>query len=416
VKLFRNLPGIRFEGRIHEQVLIPIRRAGGTVAWTDVFVVHANADQSPEGRAKKIARDLRILELDRQERPNHPFVLFNLGMTLAEAGRLKQEHGDETRFEQKVTKETKGDDVVPFVAFCADSSAECFQRAIEFLWQSIGLAGDDESHLRKAFAILVSSYRQLGRHVTAWETCVKGLKRFPDDVELRFRQAVMLRDVGNLPDAARAFEDLLAMGNGDAKKESENGDRHDLPGRPCGCCAQIEPVPVFRRHLSSVDGGLKGFRTRQNLAEVYASLGEFTKADAEWRRVVAEVPDDPAFRERHCRLLFEHFEPAAAEPAFRELIASDPQNAAAHQNLGSILYKLGRFEESAAAYRESLRHRPGFAWTCLHLGYALRESGKLDEAITVWEEALRAEPADAAVSRELQQLIASRGGGIKQAG
>ena len=55
--------------------------------------MHAHADQSPEGRARKLERDLRILELERRERPDHPFTLFNLGMTLAEAGRLVQETG-----------------------------------------------------------------------------------------------------------------------------------------------------------------------------------------------------------------------------------------------------------------------------------------------------------------------------------
>lgn len=64
VKLFRNDPRIRFEGRIHEQVLMPIRQLGGEVQWTDVFVVHSGADVSPEGRRGKYERDLRILELD----------------------------------------------------------------------------------------------------------------------------------------------------------------------------------------------------------------------------------------------------------------------------------------------------------------------------------------------------------------
>jgi glycosyltransferase involved in cell wall biosynthesis len=201
VKLFRNLPSIRFECRIHEQVLMAIRRAGGTVAWTELFIVHANADNSPEGRAKKLQRDLRILQLERQERPDHPFTLFNFGMTLAEACRHEE--------------------------------------AIGFLWQSIGRACDDESHLRKAFAFLVSNYRRLGRHVTAWETCLKSLKQFPDDAELRFRQASTLRDFGNLPDAARAFEDLLVLQNG--------------------------------RHMSSVDRGLKGYRAHHHLAGIYAS-------------------------------------------------------------------------------------------------------------------------------------------------
>ena len=36
VKLFRNDPRLRFEGRIHEQVLMPIRLLGGKVLCTDI--------------------------------------------------------------------------------------------------------------------------------------------------------------------------------------------------------------------------------------------------------------------------------------------------------------------------------------------------------------------------------------------
>ena len=44
IKLFRNRPDLRFEGRVHEQILPAIRRAGGTVAWTDLYVVHSGSD------------------------------------------------------------------------------------------------------------------------------------------------------------------------------------------------------------------------------------------------------------------------------------------------------------------------------------------------------------------------------------
>ena len=47
IKLFRNRPDVRFDGRIHEQVIPAIRAAGGQVAWTDVYVVHSGSDQSP---------------------------------------------------------------------------------------------------------------------------------------------------------------------------------------------------------------------------------------------------------------------------------------------------------------------------------------------------------------------------------
>lgn len=38
VKLFRNRPDIRFEGRIHEQVLMPIRRLGGEIHYTQRYL------------------------------------------------------------------------------------------------------------------------------------------------------------------------------------------------------------------------------------------------------------------------------------------------------------------------------------------------------------------------------------------
>ena len=81
VKLFRNLPELRFDGRMHEQILGAISRLNGDVAWTGLYVVHSGSDQSPAAQAKKLERDLRLLFLELAERPEHPFTLFNLGMT-----------------------------------------------------------------------------------------------------------------------------------------------------------------------------------------------------------------------------------------------------------------------------------------------------------------------------------------------
>ncbi|RYG94848.1 MAG: glycosyltransferase, partial [Alphaproteobacteria bacterium] len=81
VKLFRNHPGHRFEGRIHEQILGPIHRTGGTIERSSAYVVHSGYDYSPAGQVHKRERDIRILEKDLADRPDHPFVLFNIGMT-----------------------------------------------------------------------------------------------------------------------------------------------------------------------------------------------------------------------------------------------------------------------------------------------------------------------------------------------
>ncbi len=81
VKLFRNLPELRFDGRMHEQILTAINRMNGGIVATRLHVVHSGSDRSPAGQAKKLERDMRLLLLELAERPEHQFTLFNLGMT-----------------------------------------------------------------------------------------------------------------------------------------------------------------------------------------------------------------------------------------------------------------------------------------------------------------------------------------------
>ncbi|MCW5941941.1 MAG: glycosyltransferase, partial [Fimbriimonadaceae bacterium] len=64
VKLFRNLPGLAFEGRIHEQILPALRASGGKVARCAALVLHSGYDTSPEGQRKKRERDAKLLRLD----------------------------------------------------------------------------------------------------------------------------------------------------------------------------------------------------------------------------------------------------------------------------------------------------------------------------------------------------------------
>ncbi len=220
VKLFRNRPDLRFDGRIHEQILPAIRRAGGEVAWTDIYVVHSGSDPGAAARERKRIRDLGLLRLELAERPEHPFTLFNLGMTYTDGGQ--------------------------------------FEEAAGFLQRSIRRSSPDESHLRKAYALLVYAEMRLGHAEEALATCGQGRTLFPRDAEWRFREGVLLHELGRLDEARQAYIDVL--------------ERRD------------------DRHFSSVDQGLDGFKARQNLAVVAADMGDFAEAERQWRRVVEEVP------------------------------------------------------------------------------------------------------------------------------
>src|SRR5205085_537668 len=89
LRLFRNQPDIRWDFRVHEQILPAVRQAGGEVRWTDVVIQHTGY-QDPALRGRKLERDLRLLAMENAERPDHPFILFNLGCIYQEQGRLAE--------------------------------------------------------------------------------------------------------------------------------------------------------------------------------------------------------------------------------------------------------------------------------------------------------------------------------------
>lgn len=171
IKLFRNRPDLQFEHRIHEQILPAIRRAGGDVAFTDIHVIHSGSDHSPEVRQRKLKRDFKLLHLDLAERPDHPFVLFNLGMTYADAGELDE--------------------------------------AERWLRKCLEVSHPHESQVRKAYALLVSVLYRQQHYPEADEACRQGLAIYPDDKELLFRQAMLHHAQGRLEDAARTYEAVI---------------------------------------------------------------------------------------------------------------------------------------------------------------------------------------------------------------
>ncbi len=173
VKLFRNRPELRFEGRIHEQILEPIHRVGGRVERSDLFVVHSGYDYSPQGQQKKRERDLTLLQKDLEERPDHPFVLFNIGMT---AYHLKN-----------------------------------YARAESALEQCLRLCKPRESIVRKVYAMLAGCYLEQGQVEAAQDTVTRGLEMFPHDPELLFRGGIIYRQGGDLEQAQQCYVKLLTQ-------------------------------------------------------------------------------------------------------------------------------------------------------------------------------------------------------------
>ncbi|WP_298868601.1 glycosyltransferase [uncultured Gimesia sp.] len=400
VKLFRNLPELQFEHRIHEQIIPAIRRRGGEVSWTDLYVVHSGSDHSIEGRKRKLERDYRLLELDNRERPNHPFILFNLGMTYA-------------------------DD-------------EKYPEAINYLKKCLEVSHPEESQVRKAYALLVNSLSQNDQYQEAWDYCCQGLTHFPSDKELLFRQAMLHHHFGRLLDAEQTYLRVI----------NEQIDRH-FTSIDVGLCGYktrhnlaivyddmkkseqaeeqwrliIKEIPTYTTAWKSLGETLiKQGKTREASqhieqmqhqehlwlssqllsARLMEHQGETDQAVQLLSQIKTEWPDELEPIQELSRLLFEKHSPTEALNVLKELSEKDPNDAATLHNLGTAYLIDKQFDESISVFHRSIELRPESGETWLLLGHAFRNSGDSLQAKYAWQETLKHAPDH----MEAKQLLA----------
>jgi GT2 family glycosyltransferase/tetratricopeptide (TPR) repeat protein len=357
VKLFRNLPGVRFSGRIHEQVLPAIRRAGGEVVWTDLFVVHSGADTTPGGHRRKLERDLRILGLELAQDPDNTFSLFNWGMTLLDAGRAEE--------------------------------------AVNALARSLQVSAPGDSHVRKVYALLAHAYSALGRTATALHTCLQGLAQCPDDPELLFRKGTLEQALGRLDDAEASFKALLGEGR---ERHFASVDRgilgiklwhnlavlHDQQRRHADAAAAWRRVLSYDRNNRAGWRGLvdalaaagDGGGVEQAAADLLAA-GADPALTAVARARVHELKCDwgaaldtlaaalsdgtsPDLMNELCRIAFAADRLDDARYWLERLVRERPDDAAAWHNLALVHLRRREPAEAAARAAGALRLRPQY--------------------------------------------------------
>jgi len=172
VRLFPLRDDVRWTYRVHEQIMPALRQAGIPVHWTDLIVRHTGYTDLAL-RARKLDRDSRILLDELRERPDEPFILFNLGAIAIER--------------------------------------RDWLTALSYLQKSLAGSAPSDSITRKLFALIARSHQMMGETAAALRTCAEGLSLDPEDAELLFRKGVVHRQRGESTEAEQSWRRILGL-------------------------------------------------------------------------------------------------------------------------------------------------------------------------------------------------------------
>ncbi|TMQ31492.1 MAG: glycosyltransferase [Planctomycetota bacterium] len=331
VRLFRRNPQLRWEHRVHEQILPALRRLGVEVRFAHVVIEHVGY-QDPALRQRKQERDLRLLELERAEQPDHPFTLFNLASVFIDQGKLVE--------------------------------------AVPLLERSLERSGPADSIVRKLYALLAQCQRRLGQRAEALAACAAGRALYPDDVELLFQEAVVRAEEKDGAGAEQCYLKALAnrerahfgsvlTGLGSYLARSNLARLYFEQGRAAEAEAQWRAALAEESRFGAAEVGLAELYLAQGRwPELDEAIGhlcnglampmeaavlqaraclarkEFEAARRLLAETIAQYPREvwPRVILSHC-LLEQGSDRPAAEQALLDILELDPENAGARHNL-----------------------------------------------------------------------------------
>jgi tetratricopeptide (TPR) repeat protein len=316
LRVFRNRPEYRFEGRVHEQIAqrlpayLPER-----IEVTPIRVEHYGYLGAVSSAREKSRRNLELLRLQQAEAPATPFLHYNLGSEYAAAGDLASALGE---FERSWTL-LQGE---------SERGSHEFAPAL----------------LRRFVAVLRAS----SRPADALSLADEGLERFPDFTDLVFERALAFRALGERESASEQFERCIEL-----------GDAHGYTAR-VGCGTYLPRIQLAE--IAREDGDPPAAialleRCLHEYPQFAGSVLPYTSAllarGASPEAAVAELErqlpsPSPSARLMLGTALYEAGASAAGELQFRAVLERQPHSSRARVALGESLLAQRRYAEAAA--------------------------------------------------------------------
>ena len=176
VRLFRRLPGVHYERRLHEQVvgsLLAVRPQGPIAVAPTVIAHHGYLPKMVDERGKR-ERNLRLALEEVAERPEDAFAAYALGVEQLSQGNF------------------------------AAAAAE--------LRRARGLTPGVEPWQSRLFKLEASALWQAGQESEALHLSLVALRHFPKFTDLQYLAGVLLARAGRPRDAERHLRQAIALG------------------------------------------------------------------------------------------------------------------------------------------------------------------------------------------------------------
>jgi tetratricopeptide (TPR) repeat protein len=389
LRVFRNRPWYRFEGRLHEQMAhhlpgyLPER-----IAHTQVRVEHYGYLGVVRDKKDKARRNLELLEKQSEEGLDTAYHKFNLGSEYLALGEWERACDLLVRSWQEMESEPRRA-AYPYVPSLASRA--------------------------------VIALRECGRFDQAHSQAEAGLEVFPGFTDLVFHQANIAKERGDAAEARRLYERCLEMGDAPARYSATVGCGSYLALMALAALAgSAEQVELLTRCLEEHPGF---YGPVLPLATAMLRMGSEPGdvAAAIESRVAAATP---TVRFMLGTALYEAGAADEAEIQFRGVLEQQPASAHARVALAETVLSQGRLSDAAAVAEDvpagdpcapaALRTR---LFALLVEGHgdtartALGAAGYLPEAdralFSAWLGAVAGDPLPAVLPREAASLLAA---------
>lgn len=423
-RFFRNLPGIRFTGRIHEQVTPSLIELG--LPWARLEgaqILHYGYLPEEMERKSKLQRTIGMLEREVQMNPEDSFQWFNL----ANAYLVSRRFPEATHAARRCTAYLRsadpyaencyhvwiqaalgGNEVEEALAVCDEAEAKGLcgpsilfdkcqvllrafrpQEALEVSDRLMAMSPDASEAIdpgifsHKLLVARGQILAVLGKFEEALELLDRSLQIDPQYAAALYSRGAVLEKLGRLSDALASFS--RAAWDIKSFNIAMKGCGRALAGigRP------VEAATAFRRAWERCPDDLEAWIGWTGACEATGDIRSVLEAYEAFSKV--HEPSTDMFI-NWGRTLDAAGQTDRALQCFAEAIKRDPKCANAYFNCGDVLFRIGSVADAAHLYCAGLQLKPEYADGWFTLGNALAKSGLANQAIDAYERALKQNP------------------------